>query len=77
MATLPLLYGSLTVSVIKATGLKNTDNWLQGVSDPYTQVYLDDYSIARTKTIMDNLNPVWGASESYTRSFTKISFLTP
>jgi hypothetical protein len=64
MADLSLLYGSLTVSVIEAKGLKDTDGWGGGSSDPYVKVYLDNFSIVRTKTVMDNNNPYFGEGEA-------------
>ena len=60
MGDLPLLYGSLTVSIVKANGLKDADGWGGGESDPYVQVYLDRFSIARTRTVMDDQDPVFG-----------------
>ena len=57
MSHIPLLYGSLTVSVIKAEGLKDSDGWGGGSSDPYCQVLLDAVDVAQTKVCNENQNP--------------------
>ena len=59
MADLPVLFGSLTVSIISATGLKDSDGWGAGSSDPYVTVYLDGSKIARTKVKNEDQNPVF------------------
>ena len=57
MADLTLLYGSLTVTITSATGLKNAD--LGGKSDPYVRVLLDKNNLCRTHVKNDDLNPVF------------------
>ena len=47
----------LVVDVISAKGLRNADGPF-GKSDPYAKVYLGNYQ-GRTKTIVDNHNPIW------------------
>ena len=77
MASLPLLYGSLTVTVCKAANLKNADGNLtsfltrkaKNYSDPYVRVALDSVKICRTKTIQDDLNPVFNESMEPTLLF--------
>lgn len=49
--------GKLTLTVVKANGLKNKE--LIGKSDPYAVVYIRPVFKVKTKTIEDNLNPVW------------------
>mmetsp|Transcript_4347 Transcript_4347/g.7434 ORF Transcript_4347/g.7434 Transcript_4347/m.7434 type:complete len:482 (+) Transcript_4347:80-1525(+) len=55
--------GVLTVRVLRATNLVNADTGLFGdVSDPYVSLKLKsrpDRRPVRTKTVNDNLNPVW------------------
>jgi len=56
----------LTVAVLGATGLKNTDRGLfrrgGDASDPYVEVSAGKQKF-RTATIDDNLNPVWNSQE--------------
>ncbi|KAK4415981.1 Synaptotagmin-5 [Sesamum alatum] len=49
--------GKLTVTVIKASGLKNME--LIGKSDPYVVLHVRPLFKVRTKVIDNNLNPVW------------------
>lgn len=49
--------GKLSVTVVKANDLKNKE--LIGKSDPYTVVYVRPLFKVKTKTIDNNLNPVW------------------
>lgn len=49
--------GNLTVTVMRANDLKNKE--LIGKSDPYAIVYVRPLSKVKTKTIENNLNPVW------------------
>lgn len=49
--------GKLTVTVVKANDLKNKE--LIGKSDPYTVVYVRPLFKVKTRTIDNNLNPVW------------------
>ena len=50
----------LRVVIDRAKGLMDRDSWPQGKSDPYVLVFgLDKHQILRTKTIDDNLDPVW------------------
>ncbi|XP_009776433.1 calcium-dependent lipid-binding protein isoform X1 [Nicotiana sylvestris] len=49
--------GKLIVTVVKANGLKNHE--MIGKSDPYVVVYIRPLFKVKTKTIDNNLNPVW------------------
>ncbi|CAI9101637.1 OLC1v1039007C1 [Oldenlandia corymbosa var. corymbosa] len=49
--------GRLTVTVVRANDLKNKE--LIGKSDPYAVVYIRPLFKVKTKTIENNLNPVW------------------
>lgn len=49
--------GKLTVTVVKANALKNME--MIGKSDPYVVVYIRPMFKVKTKTIENNLNPVW------------------
>lgn len=49
--------GRLSVTIIKANDLKNME--MIGKSDPYTVVYIRPLFKVKTKTINNNLNPVW------------------
>merc|ERR1719373_332147 len=55
--------GTLTVSVMKAFNLINTDTGYRGdVSDPYVSIQLKslgEQNRRRTHTIQNDLNPVW------------------
>lgn len=57
------LGGKLTLTILEARNLPNTENFgaTSGVTDPYVVVTIDG-SVRRTRTIMNNLNPVWGAN---------------
>lgn len=59
MSEIPLLYGSLIVSVISAEGLKDADGWGGGESDPYVTIHLGENQVARTKVISDSRNPTF------------------
>ena len=49
--------GKLSVTVVKATSLKNKE--LIGKSDPYVTLYVRPIFKVKTKVIDDNLNPEW------------------
>ncbi|KAJ6825275.1 synaptotagmin-5-like isoform X1 [Iris pallida] len=49
--------GRLTVTVVKASGLKNLE--MIGKSDPYVVLFIRPMSKVKTKVIDNNLNPVW------------------
>lgn len=49
--------GKLIVTVVKANGLKNYE--MIGKSDPYAVVHIRPLFKVKTKTIDNNLNPVW------------------
>ncbi|PUZ69343.1 hypothetical protein GQ55_2G100300 [Panicum hallii var. hallii] len=49
--------GKLSVTVVKATSLKNKE--LIGKSDPYVRLYVRPMFKVKTKIIDDNLNPEW------------------
>ncbi|KAM3366084.1 hypothetical protein ACQJBY_015553 [Aegilops geniculata] len=49
--------GKLSVTVVKATSLKNKE--LIGKSDPYVTLYVRPMFKVKTKVIDDNLNPEW------------------
>ncbi|KRX22841.1 Protein CLEC16A [Trichinella nelsoni] len=50
--------GIVRVGVIAATNLENKDSFLKGKSDPYVRITVGG-QIYQTKTIENNLNPVW------------------
>ncbi|KRZ93256.1 Protein CLEC16A [Trichinella sp. T8] len=50
--------GVVRVGVIAATNLENKDSFLKGKSDPYVRITVGG-QIYQTKTIENNLNPVW------------------
>eukprot|EP01103_Thecamoeba_quadrilineata_P010062 TRINITY_DN2078_c0_g1_i1.p1 TRINITY_DN2078_c0_g1~~TRINITY_DN2078_c0_g1_i1.p1 ORF type:complete len:525 (-),score=107.32 TRINITY_DN2078_c0_g1_i1:925-2499(-) len=54
-----LVTGTLEVRVLKAKNLVNKDGMFSGKSDPYALVVLDGKTIGKTKTIDNNLSPVW------------------
>ncbi|XP_016508700.1 calcium-dependent lipid-binding protein isoform X1 [Nicotiana tabacum] len=49
--------GKLTVTIVRANGLKNHE--MIGKSDPYVVLYIRPLFKLKTKTIDNNLNPVW------------------
>jgi Ca2+-dependent lipid-binding protein len=49
--------GSLKVTVVKATGLKNME--MIGKSDPYVVLSIRPLFKVKTKVVNNNLNPVW------------------
>ncbi|XP_047323447.1 calcium-dependent lipid-binding protein-like [Impatiens glandulifera] len=49
--------GKLTVTVVKANDLKNME--MIGKSDPYVVVFIRPLFKVKTKTIDNNLNPIW------------------
>ena len=49
--------GKLTVTVLKASGLKNME--LIGKSDPYVVLHIRPLFKVKTKVVDNNLNPVW------------------
>lgn len=51
------LQGCLTVTIVKATGLRNAE--MIGKSDPYAIAYVRVLFKRKTKTIDNNLNPEW------------------
>ena len=56
------LQGQLTVTIVKAEALKNME--FISKSDPYVEAYVRVLFKNRTKTIDNNLNPVW--NETFT-----------
>nr|ACJ85790.1 unknown [Medicago truncatula] len=50
-------HGSLKVTIVKATDLKNME--MIGKSDPYVVLYIRPLFKVKTKVINNNLNPVW------------------
>ena len=56
------LQGQLTVTIVKAESLKNME--FISKSDPYVEAYVRVLFKSRTKTIDNNLNPVW--NETFT-----------
>ncbi|KRZ16180.1 Dimethyladenosine transferase 1, mitochondrial [Trichinella zimbabwensis] len=50
--------GVVRVGVIAATNLENKDSFLKGKSDPYVRITVGG-QIYQTKTVENNLNPVW------------------
>lgn len=64
--SIPLLYGTLVVTVVRAKGLKNTDTSIlskKNLSDPYVVVGLDSVKVCKTKVHDDNLNPEFNESK--------------
>lgn len=57
------IQGKLTVTVVRAQGLKNME--MIGKSDPYVIAYVRVLFPAKTKTIENNLNPVWDETFSF------------
>lgn len=49
--------GKLTVTVVKANSLKNME--MIGKSDPYVVVHIRPLFKLKTRTVENNLNPVW------------------
>lgn len=49
--------GKVTITIIRANDLKNRE--VIGKSDPYAVVYIRPLFKVKSKTIDDNLNPVW------------------
>lgn len=49
--------GKLTVTVVKANNLKNME--MIGKSDPYVVAHVRPLFKLKTKTVENNLNPVW------------------
>jgi len=45
--------------VESASKIRNADGWGAGVSDPFVKVSIDNTLVGQTKTIKDDLNPVW------------------
>ncbi|KAL5727825.1 hypothetical protein ACHQM5_000972 [Ranunculus cassubicifolius] len=52
--------GKLSVTVVKANDLKNME--MIGKSDPYAIVYIRPLYKVKTKTVNNNLNPIWEQS---------------
>ncbi|KRY89878.1 Protein CLEC16A [Trichinella pseudospiralis] len=50
--------GVVRVGIIAATNLENKDSFLKGKSDPYVRITVGG-QIYQTKTVENNLNPVW------------------
>jgi len=58
------LQGTVIVAVLRANGLKNLDSGAQGLSDPFVKVVATNAEGKQlmkfqTKTIDNNLNPIW------------------
>eukprot|EP01124_Arcella_intermedia_P002568 TRINITY_DN1139_c0_g1_i1.p1 TRINITY_DN1139_c0_g1~~TRINITY_DN1139_c0_g1_i1.p1 ORF type:complete len:684 (-),score=145.95 TRINITY_DN1139_c0_g1_i1:55-2076(-) len=58
------LQGTIIVAVLRATGLKNLDSGAQGLSDPFVKIVATNAEGKQlmkfqTKTIDNNLNPIW------------------
>ena len=56
------IVGKLAVNIVKARGIKNVEIMpFAGVSDPYVELGVNRGSQEKivTKTVDDNLNPVW------------------
>jgi len=58
------LQGTVIVAVLRATGLKNLDSGAQGLSDPFVKIVATNAEGKQlmkfqTKTIDNNLNPIW------------------
>jgi len=64
MAATEPLRGTLIVSVLRGNDLVNKDSGAQGLSDPYVKLIATNHGkkqLAKyqTKTIDNNLNPIW------------------
>jgi len=56
----PRFEGLLDISIVSADGLYNADGgFMQGVSDPFVRVLIDNDRVAKTKTVKNDLSPVW------------------
>lgn len=55
-----------TFKICEATGLQACD--MNGLSDPYVTLIMDEKQIARTQTVYEDLNPVWNESFELTIS---------
>jgi len=55
----PRMSGNLTVNVLNATGLKDSDGMFGGSSDPYVYLQIKGMDAQKTSVINDNLNPEW------------------
>lgn len=49
--------GKLSITIVKANDLKNME--MIGKSDPYVVLYIRPVVKVKTKTVENNLNPVW------------------
>jgi len=64
--TLPDFSGKVDLKILKATDLLEADPGIfRGSSDPFVEVLLDNVSVGKTKTITNNLNPVWNETISF------------
>lgn len=55
----PSLKGSLKINLVKATNVVDQDSWGKGDSDCFVNIKLPDGQTKKSKTINDDLNPVW------------------
>jgi Ca2+-dependent lipid-binding protein len=58
----PRFEGKLEIEIKHANNLYNADGggfFKRGVSDPYVKVLIDDKKVAKTRTVKNDLNPVW------------------
>ena len=60
----PRFEGKLEVEVFNAENLYNADGggFMQGVSDPYVSLMIDNDNVARTETVKNDLSPEWNES---------------
>lgn len=63
-----------TIKICEATGLKACD--MNGLSDPYVTLIMDEKQIARTRTVYEDLNPVWDETFELTISSGRSLILT-
>jgi len=71
--------GNLTVNVINATGLKDSDGMFGGSSDPYVYLQIKGMVVQKTSVIDDNLNPEWNETfvfENIEKPMSKILKIT-
>lgn len=63
-----------TIKICEASGLKACD--MNGLSDPYVTLIMDEKQIARTRTIYEDLDPVWNETFEMTLSSDRNLILT-
>lgn len=63
-----------TIKICEASGLKACD--MNGLSDPYVTLVMDQKQIARTRTVYEDLNPVWNETFELTLSSGRNLILT-